>query len=173
MTRKLGPSRSADMVDEVVAAFGRERPDIDPVLLELVSRLIVAGRLSEADGVSALADLEGHYTDFDVLGMLRTTGHPFEMTPAQLMQRVMLTSGAMTACLRRMEGNGLIVRRTDDQDRRVKHVRLTDKGRSVADEALSRRYAHSAERLAVLSPEEQQTLLRLLRRLGEFESSRR
>ncbi len=173
MTTNPNPSRPADMVDEVVQAFGRERPDIDPVLLELVSRLIVAGRLSEADGVTALADLEGHYTDFDVLGMLRTIGTPFEMTPAQLMRRVMLTSGAMTACLRRMENNRLIDRRTDDQDRRVKHVRLTEKGRRVADEALSRRYARSEQRLAGLTPEEQQTLLGLLRRISGLDLSRR
>ena len=158
------PNHTPDLVDEIVSAFKRTRPDIEPRLLELTSRLIVGGRLLEGRGAQRVAELGGRYTDYDVLGMLRTAGAPFEMTPAMLMRRVMLTSGAMTACLKRMETQGLITRRTDDTDRRIKHVRLTPKGAAAADEALTRRYADLAEALGGLSRTEADRLIALLRK---------
>ncbi len=160
------PTQSIDLVDEIVAAFGRERADVQPHLLELASRLIVVGRLLEGRGARLITALGGHYTDYDVLGMLRTAGPPFEMTPALLMRRVMLSSGAMTACLKRMERQDLVTRRTDETDRRVKHVRLTPKGAAIAEEALTRRYADLEQVLGGLTRAEADRLIGLLRKTG-------
>jgi DNA-binding MarR family transcriptional regulator len=156
--------QNIDLVDEIVSAFSKERPDIEPGLLELASRLIVVGRLLESRGARLIAERDGHYTDYDVLGMLRTAGSPYEMTPAVLMRRVMLTSGAMTACLKRMETKGLITRRTDETDRRIKHVRLTEKGVAAAESVLTRRYGDLKQALAGLTKAEAERLIVLLRK---------
>jgi DNA-binding MarR family transcriptional regulator len=144
---ELDPGRG-DLVDDVVTRFAAERPDIDPLHLETVSRLIVAGRRMQARGARIVGALGGHYTDYDVLGMLRTAGPPHELTPAELMALVMLTSGAMTACLNRLEREGLVTRHVDEADRRVRRIRLTEKGLERADQALSERYADAAQILA-------------------------
>ncbi len=139
---------TGDLVDSVVARFAAERPDIDPLHLETVSRLIVAGRLLQARGARIVEAMGGHYTDYDVLGMLRTAGPPHELTPAELMNLVMLTSGAMTACLNRLERAGLITRRVDELDRRVRRIALTPHGLERADQALTQRYADAGRVLS-------------------------
>lgn len=153
-----------DLVDEVVTAFAAERPDLPERLVETTSRLIYAGRLMEDLAARTIQALGFHYTDFDVLGMLRVAGKPYELTPADLMRKVMITSGAMTACLKRLERGGMIRRRTDDRDRRIKHVRLTAKGRALADDALTRRYDASAAVISSLTEAEITTLNALLRK---------
>lgn len=137
-----------DLVDAVVARFAAQRPDIAPRLVETVSRLVVAGRLMQARGARIVQAMGGHYTDFDVLGMLRTVDPPHELTPADLMALVMISSGAMTACLNRLESAGLVTRHVDDADRRVRRVRLTAQGLAMADRALTERYADAAQILS-------------------------
>lgn len=153
MTDPHPKPETGDLVDSVVARFAAERPDIDPLHLETVSRLIVTGRRLQARGARIVEAMGGHYTDYDVLGMLRTAGPPHELTPADLMDLVMLTSGAMTACLNRLERAGFITRRVDETDRRVRRIALTPLGLERADQALTERYADTAAILAGLDPE--------------------
>ncbi|MEO1038076.1 MAG: MarR family transcriptional regulator [Pseudomonadota bacterium] len=155
-----------DMIDEIVADFARERPDIDTALVETASRIIFTGRKMEERATRTVQALGFHYTDYDTLGMLRTAGPPYELTPAELLRRVMITSGAMTACLKRLEAAGMITRRVDERDRRVKHVRLTERGLVQADAALSERYADAAKVIARLSEAEMKALNKLLRKAG-------
>lgn len=158
-TQPAGP----DLVDEVVRRFSRERPDIDPVLLETVSRLIVAGRRMQARGARIVEAMGGHYTDYDVLGMLRTADPPHELTPAELMELVMISSGAMTACLNRLESAGLVTRRVDETDRRVRRIALTPMGLERADQALTERYADAAAILAGLDAQSLKELNAMLK----------
>ncbi|MCR9128414.1 MAG: MarR family transcriptional regulator [Alphaproteobacteria bacterium] len=148
MTKSDTEPARPDLVDEVVRRFSRERPDIDPVLLETVSRLIVAGRRMQARGARIVEAMGGHFTDYDVLGMLRTAGPPHELTPAELMELVMISSGAMTACLNRLESAGLVTRRVDESDRRVRRIALTPMGLERADQALTERYADAGRILS-------------------------
>ncbi|WP_432051917.1 MarR family winged helix-turn-helix transcriptional regulator [Streptomyces xiamenensis] len=56
------------------------------------------------------------------------------MTPGRLRARLNLTSGAMTACLDRLERAGHIRRTRDAQDRRVVHLHYAAEGKRVARE---------------------------------------
>lgn len=166
MTKSMAESACSDLVDEVVQRFIQERPDIDPVLVETVSRLIVAGRRMQARGARIVEAMGGHYTDYDVLGMLRTAGPPHQLTPAELMELVMISSGAMTACLNRLERAGLITRRVDEEDRRVRRIALTPMGLERADQALTERYADAAVILGGLDPERLNDLNAALRAIA-------
>ena len=88
--------RPADDVDEIVAAWRRERPDLDVSPLEVLSRVSrLARRLDLARG-SAFSE---HLLDgwaFDVLSALRRAGEPYELSPGQLVQQTLVTSGTMT-----------------------------------------------------------------------------
>jgi DNA-binding MarR family transcriptional regulator len=52
------------------------------------------------------------------LATLQRSGAPYRLSPTALRKSVLLTSGAMTACLNRLEQCGLISRNPDDGDRR-------------------------------------------------------
>ncbi|NNU16074.1 MarR family transcriptional regulator [Parvularcula sp. ZS-1/3] len=162
---------SQDLVDEVVESFSRARPDIDPDTLRTLCRIIVAGRLLE-DRAAALLKPSGMiYTDFDILGMLRRTGPPHELTPNDLIRMVMISSGAVTAALGRLEKQGYVARRVSDEDRRVRIVSLTDEGKRVIDEAFTVRMDDAAEAFSGFSEDDHKAIDRLLRdvasRLGQ------
>ncbi|MFC3302314.1 MarR family winged helix-turn-helix transcriptional regulator [Parvularcula lutaonensis] len=73
----------------------------------------------------------------------------------------------MTTALGRLEDAGYVTRRVSDHDRRGRVVSLTDEGRRVIEEALSRRYQGVARALQGISHAEVATLDGLLREIVE------
>src|SRR3954468_20289403 len=91
-----------DEVDEIVAAWQRERPDLDVEPVQVMSRL---DRLADLLGERRVAifarhDLRRH--EFDVLAALRRSGDPFELTAGELTTQTYVTSGTMTSRLDRL-----------------------------------------------------------------------
>ncbi|EWT01584.1 MarR family transcriptional regulator [Intrasporangium oryzae NRRL B-24470] len=152
-----------DDVDEIVAAWRRERPDLDVTPLEVLSRVSrLARRLDLARG-SAFSE---HLLDgwaFDVLSALRRAGAPYELSPGQLVQQTLVTSGTMTNRVDRLERSGFVERRPDPGDRRGVLVRLTRAGRDVVDSAMADLIEQEKSLLSELSPAEQAQLAMLLR----------
>jgi DNA-binding MarR family transcriptional regulator len=87
------------------------------------------------------------------------------LTPTDLRKVTLLTSGAMTTRLDRLEGAGLVRRRSDTQDRRSIQVALTEAGIELADQAIAARLTRVERFLAPLSEEERDTAATLLRKL--------
>ena len=76
---------------------------------------------------------------------------------------------SMTRIAARLEVQGLVVRRSDDTDRRVARVAISDSGRAVLEEIRNRRDAYLAVRIQDLSEEERELLSKavpLLERLA-------
>lgn len=156
-----------DQVDRLVAAWRRERPDLDVEPLEVLSRISRLARhlelaRREAFGQPGLAEWQ-----FDVLAALRRSGPPFEMTPGELLAETLVASGTMTHRINQMEAAGLVQRRDDPADGRVVRVGLTARGHRAVDVALDDLLARERTLLARLSPEEAGQLGGLLRRLLE------
>jgi DNA-binding MarR family transcriptional regulator len=124
-----------DEVDEIVAAWQRERPDLDVEPLQVLSRLDrLAGVLGERRAaIFARHDLRRH--EFDVLAALRRAGEPFELTAGELATRTYVTSGTMTSRLDGLTMRGLVTRAPDREDGRLVRVGLTAKGRRLVDAA--------------------------------------
>jgi DNA-binding MarR family transcriptional regulator len=101
-----------------------------------------------------------------VLATLRRGGRPYRRTPTELRNAVLITSGAMTACLDRLEANGLIARIADPKDRRSSAAELTPAGRKLIDKAIVIRFEEAAAALASLSDGERTRLAALLKKLG-------
>lgn len=101
---------------------------------------------------------------FQVLAALRGRD-PLPMKASELARAVLLTTGAMTAVLDRLEEQGLIRRQADDEDRRVRRITITEKGRSLIDRALDQRVAQHRALNAALSLEEREALPVILRKL--------
>ena len=157
---------AGDRIDRLLAEWRAERPELDAGAMAVVGRLLSIGRQLEARANAALKPLGLHYTDLDVLATLRRGGAPYRRTPTELRDAVLITSGAMTACLDRLEGNGLIARVADPDDRRSSAAELTAGGRRLIDKAIAVRFAEAADALANLSDGERARLAALLKKLG-------
>jgi DNA-binding MarR family transcriptional regulator len=161
----MAPAASEDAVDRFVAQWRRERPDLDLAPMAVVGRL---GRLAALATAVVEGELRRHglkLGEFDVLASLRRAGAPFELTPGALIRQLMLSSGAMTNRLDRLEAAGLVARRPDPDDRRGVVVALTPAGRSLIDAAVADHVANEARLLAPLTATELDTLDSLVRKL--------
>lgn len=155
-----------DRTDRLLAEWRVERPELDAAAMAVVGRLLSIGRQLEARANAALKPLGLHYTDLDVLATLRRGGRPYRRTPTELRDSVLITSGAMTACLDRLESNVLIARVADPHDRRSSAAELTTEGRKLIDKAIAVRFREATDSLAGLSEVERSRLAALLKKLG-------
>lgn len=165
MTRKPAAETQHDVVDQLLREWRRERPDLDASAMAVVGRILQLGRLLEAGAGERLRAVGINYTDLDVLATLRRSGTPYRLTPTVLRKSVLLTSGAMTACLNRLEARGLIARSAEDGDRRSLAAALTAKGLRLIDKAIVARFEQADEAVAALTAAERAELARLLRKL--------
>ncbi|MBO0729469.1 MAG: PDZ domain-containing protein [Acidimicrobiaceae bacterium] len=109
--------------------------------------------------------------DFQVIAALRRRGRPFQMTQAQLMTQLALTSGTVSVRVDRLVRRGVVVREADPSDARSQIVRLTAEGLTLFDEIAPVHLANEERMLSALTADEQEMLAGLLRRLlGSFES---
>ena len=157
---------SGDRIDRLLSEWHAERPELDATAMAVVGRLLSIGRQLEARANAALKPLGLHYTDLDVLATLRRGGRPYRRTPTELRDSVLITSGAMTACLDRLERSGLIQRVADPNDRRSSAAQLTAEGRKRIDRAIAVRFEEAADALTRLSESERVRLAGLLKKLG-------
>ncbi len=145
-------------VDGIVAAWQRERPDLDATPLHVLSRVT---RLSEIMAARRKKIFAAHLLrpyEFDVLAALRRAGEPYQLTPGQLIDQTHVTSGTMTNRLDLLAERGLVRRRPDLDDRRVTRVELTDMGRARVDSALTDLLEVEARLLVGLSEAERTAL---------------
>ncbi len=139
-----------DEVDGIVAAWHRERPDLDVEPLQVLSRIgRLAAVLDERRAEAFVAHgLQLH--EFDVLAALRRSGDPFELTAGELSAITHVTSGTMTSRLDRLSGRNLVTRRPDPTDGRLVRVRLSTAGRERVDAAFAALLASERQLLAYL-----------------------
>src|ERR1700704_5917308 len=80
--------------------------------------------------------------------------------------KVWLTPGSISVAVDRLEKKALVKRKNTD-DRRVRLVELTAKGRALITRIFGKHVTAMEEAASVLSKEERLTLLRLLKKLGK------
>jgi DNA-binding MarR family transcriptional regulator len=164
MAPATGPAAGRrDEVDRLVAAWARERPDLDVSPLEVLSRVSRLARHLDRARSEAFDQHDLETWEFDVLAALRRAGTPYELSPGQLLTLTLVTSGTMTNRIDRLEARGLVTRRPDPDDRRGVLVTLTAAGRALVDAALADLLAQEREILSALSRADQDRLADLLR----------
>ncbi|WP_211323331.1 MarR family winged helix-turn-helix transcriptional regulator [Amycolatopsis palatopharyngis] len=154
-----------DAVDRMIAEWARRDPDLDAGALHVVGRLLLSADNIQRELVSALRPLGLSYGDFDVVNTLRRLGQADGTNPKDLARSALITSGAMTARLDRLERLGLVERRGDPGDRRGVLVRLTERGEQLAERALAAVLAADEEILEPLDSAQRDTLADMLKRL--------
>src|SRR5262245_4977184 len=154
-----------DRIDLLVSQWRDERPDLDIDVMADVGRLMAVGDLMSRR-IEALAAEHGFDRgQGDVLFTLRRSGPPYRLTPSQLSESLLVSSGTMTNRLDRLEQRGLIRRLPNPADRRSLDIELTDEGFSVVDQMVEVHLANEKEMIAPLSEREREQLVRLTRKL--------
>jgi DNA-binding MarR family transcriptional regulator len=155
-----------DEVDRIVGAWNTQRPDLDFSPLEVLSRMDRLSRhLDRARrDVFRRSDLEPW--EWDVLSALRRAGTPFQLSPKQLLQQTLVSSGTMTNRIDRLVARRLVRREADPGDGRSVLVTLTEDGRTRVDAAITRLVDVEAELLRALSRGDRDRLAGLLRKLS-------
>jgi DNA-binding MarR family transcriptional regulator len=118
----------------------------EPGPIGLFTRLARVGLLLDAFQHRCLDRFGLRFIDFSVLRVLQLAGPPYEMTPGELSDVVLRSSGGMTQIVDRLAEAGLVRRAADRSDRRKVVVRLTPRGRETAQRA-STAYARERRRV--------------------------
>lgn len=155
-----------DHVGRIMAQWAVERPDLDVSPQGIIGRLhrLAVQLDDELRPVFAAAGLARG--DFDVLATLRRSGAPYELSPGEISETTMVTSGAVTKRLDRLEGAGLVTRRASEDDGRARRVRLTERGLALMDETFERHMANEHRLVGLLEESDRRELARLLEAWG-------
>ncbi|XRQ15147.1 MarR family winged helix-turn-helix transcriptional regulator [Actinomadura welshii] len=157
----------ADAVDAILAQWARERPDVDASPMGVVGRISRAQQLLGRELKAFFAERGLETWEFDVLATLRRHGAPYELTAGALLKAAMVTSGAITNRIDRLEAKGLVERVRDTGDRRSVRIRLTGPGLALVDELVAAHTANEERLLAALDPAARERLAGALRTLLE------
>ena len=154
-----------DAVDQILDQWARERPDLDCSPMGVIGRIT---QLQREVYLAQRATFARHGLDapsFDVLAALRRAGPPYQLTPTALMRTALVTSGAITQRLDRLEEKRLITRERSMDDGRAVVVTLTAAGRAALDAALPDHLETERQLLEGLPVADRKQLAALLRRL--------
>jgi DNA-binding MarR family transcriptional regulator len=157
------PGSLRDEVDELVARWRTERPDLDVEPLQVLSRVSRLARHLDRARTAAFASHGLQAWEFDVLSALRRQGPPYQLSPGALLRATLVTSGTMTNRVDRRAEAGLVSRHPDPQDKRGVLVALTARGRAVVDAALEDLLRRERELLTGLDRAQRRELAALLR----------
>ena len=139
---------------------------IDPQIAPLFLALQWAQRRSIEQMQPLLAEFRLSSAEFDVLATLRNAPQPYELTPSQIQDEVIITSGGLTKVMLQLESRGLVERTQFADDRRVKPVRLTAAGVAAIEAAIARMIGTTGQWIrSALAESEIAQLTGLLRRL--------
>src|ERR671933_2289205 len=137
-----------DRVDGVIAAWRRERPDIDVSSIAVLTRALLIGRHLQKARDRALRELGTDTPTLEVLATLRRAGAPYRLRTSEIEAATSVTAGAISQRLDRLEAQGFVRRTRDDVDKRVIHVSLTKKGRKLIDDVVAGLMAREERLLA-------------------------
>jgi DNA-binding MarR family transcriptional regulator len=158
-------STEKDAVDRIVAQWARERPELDTGPMAVIGRLHRLADLLEGELRTVFASAGLGNGDFDVLASLRRSGEPYRLSPGALSATTMVTSGAVTKRVDRLEQKGLVKRSVSDADGRGREIELTPRGKALTDAIVVDHWANEDRLLASLDATEREQLVGLLRKL--------
>jgi DNA-binding MarR family transcriptional regulator len=148
-----------------VEAWRKRDPQVDSSTLQVIGRLLRCAEYCERAVIVILQPFGLSIADFDVLNTLRRVGDQHGSKPSDMARSSLITTGAMTARLDRLERAGLIRRMPDPADRRGVLIRLTSRGTKVASQALQEVIAGNQAFLKPLSRQQQDSIAAALKLL--------
>ncbi|MCE0494420.1 MarR family winged helix-turn-helix transcriptional regulator [Vibrio salinus] len=125
-----------DSLDRILNQWAIEKPELDTLPMGILGRLLRLSKHLETEISQTHHQFGLKLGEFDVLATLRRAGNPYALTPSELLSSLLLTSGAMTNRLDKLENKQLITRQHNKEDRRSVSIQLTPQGLQLIDRAL-------------------------------------
>ena len=135
------------------------KPEVDAIVEAIVYLYTESRRLTK--DVAARHGLTG--PQLTVVKMLEALG---DLSLSRLSEKIRAQNSTVTGIVDRMEVGGLVARTRSATDRRVVHIKLTEKGAELAAEVKVEPIAILRDALASLSRDEARDLLRILTKLA-------
>jgi DNA-binding MarR family transcriptional regulator len=157
----IDPTSVKKAVNETEKNWSRAKVPIAPQILKIYR---IGGHFKN-DVAMHVKDLGLQSSDFGVLATLRRTEFPHVLSPTDLCNALMFSSGGLTKVLARLEKGGFIERVANHSDKRSKLVQLTGSGLDTVDRLSYSIHVHETKNLSVLTSDEQNTLDSLLGKL--------
>jgi len=151
------------MIDEVQNDWSAQRPDLNIEPMGVVLRIQALAKIFGDQTATRLQDFDLQWWQYDALSTLRRQGRPFIMAATELADANMLTSGAMTNRIDRLEEDKLVRRIKDDNDGRRVLVQLTNNGLKLIEAATKARFETATNALESLNTRQRDSLSDLLR----------
>ncbi|MBD2033574.1 MarR family transcriptional regulator [Leptolyngbya sp. FACHB-321] len=153
-----------DYIDQILEQWRQESPQFEISALGVTGRVLRIARLLEKHREAILAEYGLSIWSFDVLATLKRQGKPYQLKPTDLYDLLMLSSGAMTNRIDRLEQDGIVTRLRDSSDRRSVIVQLTPKGIQLADTVVPILFEREQKLLTQFKTTEFQSFTTLLRK---------
>lgn len=152
-----------DRLDAMLTRWQTSRPDLDFSPLEVGNRVLRAAQLiqTKLDSIAAAYGLS-HRGDLETLTELELVG---PLSPSELAEDLLLTSGGMTVRLNRLQTAGLIERHPNPRDGRGVLVHLTTAGSDLVNDAFTNILDAQSSIVGTLKSPERERLAGLLRTL--------
>ena len=100
------------------------------------------------------------------LGTLEALYYLGPMCQKDIGDKLLVSGGNMTMVINNLEKRGLVSRERDAKDRRQIMIHLTEKGQQLISDLFPKHAQYITDLMAVLTPEEQEQLGRLCKKLG-------
>ncbi|MBV6701054.1 MarR family winged helix-turn-helix transcriptional regulator [Kitasatospora aureofaciens] len=152
-----------DHVDEIITAWRKELPEIAGLPLELSKRTALLTAAFDVLTQEELERLGLTQADYGVLATLRRIGDPYRLTPTDLSQSLLLSSGGTSNVVKRLVEAGYLAREADPKDGRSSFVKLTPEGIRIAEEAVTKVTAAHARLVARIPDQTARLISELLR----------
>ena len=152
-----------DAIDRVVEQWAKEKPELETEPMAMMGRIMRIAKYMETQVAGLHKKYDMKLGEFDVLATLRRSGKPYRLTPSELIGSMMLTSGAMTNRLDKLEAKGLISREHSKEDRRSVSVKLTKDGLVLIDEMMTEHVEMQKKLVKSLSASQKKNTNQLLK----------
>jgi DNA-binding MarR family transcriptional regulator len=133
--------------------------DVDQVLEAIIYLYTESRRVTKE--LARRADLTG--PQLTVVKMLEQIG---ELSLSELSERIRAQNSTVTGIIDRMEREGLVIRERSKEDRRVVFIRLTPKGKKLAEDVPIETWEIFRDALESLTASEVRDLVKILGKLA-------
>jgi DNA-binding MarR family transcriptional regulator len=159
----------SDVIDLIAEQWAKERPDLADGLwaVHVLGRVQRMQRVIDKSLKAFCAQHGIEMGEFDVLTTLRRSGPPYALTAGAFLKAAMVTSGAITNRIDRMEAKGLVERVREGGDRRTVLIHLTERGQELIDTVMAAHLRNYAEILGALDRDECEQVAAGLRKVLE------
>jgi DNA-binding MarR family transcriptional regulator len=154
-----------DSIETFLHQWKAERPDLDPWPFGILGRTQRISAKLQARALTWLEPLGLTWESFSLLAALRRSGPPYELRPTEIYKESLLSSGAITNRIDKVEKEGWVKRYDSPGDRRGVIVRLTPSGKAIADKAIEVHFKQLGAQLSGISKKDRQLVLELLKKV--------